>query len=397
MLLPNYLVSVVIPTHNRSQYAIFCIKSLLDIQSEQLQIVVHDTSNDKGELSAWATAQTDTRLVYVHWPERLSMTENHERAVALAQGEYVCLIGDDDSVSQRIIDVAQGAKSRGITLLTPKIKASYFWPDFKTRVFGNAHAGKAYLAKFNGTLATQDAHLNLQQALQQACQGTDTLPKLYHGLVHRTVLAQTKAKHGALFFGTSPDMSIAIGLATQGGQFHTLDFPFTIPGGAGGSNTGRSATGSHKGKLENDPHMLPFKNLNWPAVLPRFFSVETVWAHAAWETLNSTNNTNWLDQFNLARLYALCLIFHFDYRASTLAAWKAAKKAGYKKVTGYHLGYQLVVLAAGLVKSKFVRLLNPTPSNGKEIVAVVGNVQDARVKLDNRLSEIIKNNPIFGP
>ncbi|MHC5879375.1 hypothetical protein ACYT69_10660, partial [Streptococcus pyogenes] len=65
-----------------------------------------------------------------------------------------------------------------------------------------------------------------------------------------------------------------------------VDLPFTMPGASGGSNTGRSAVNKHKGDLSKDAHMRPFKDLQWPAVLPRFFSVETVWAHAAWETLN---------------------------------------------------------------------------------------------------------------
>lgn len=89
----QYLVSIVVPTHNRSKYAIPCVKSLLEIKSERLQVVVHDTSNDDCQLAAWAADQADSRLVYVHWKSRLSMTENHERAMQLAEGEYVCQIG----------------------------------------------------------------------------------------------------------------------------------------------------------------------------------------------------------------------------------------------------------------------------------------------------------------
>ena len=144
----NYLVSIVVPTHNRSKYAISCIESLLEIPSQEVQVVVHDTSNDACDLARWAQAQEDHRLVYVHWQSRLSMTENHERAIALATGEYVCLIGDDDTVSNHIIEFARYAKDHSIAMLTPKVRAAYYWPDFRTKFYGAAHAGRIYLEHF---------------------------------------------------------------------------------------------------------------------------------------------------------------------------------------------------------------------------------------------------------
>ncbi|MBI6660525.1 glycosyltransferase, partial [Pseudomonas carnis] len=138
----DYLVSIVIATHNRSKYAIPCIESLLSIGSSEIQVVVHDTSNDVCELAAWAGQSADSRLIYVHWADRLSMTENHERALKLATGEYICLIGDDDTVSSYIIDIANYAKKQNIKMLTPKVKAAYYWPDFRTKNYGAAHAGR---------------------------------------------------------------------------------------------------------------------------------------------------------------------------------------------------------------------------------------------------------------
>lgn len=383
----NYLVSVVVPTHNRSQYAIACIQSLLEIHSQQLQLVVHDTSTDECRLAQWAATQSDPRLRYVHWRERLSMTENHERALALAEGEYICLIGDDDSVSGRIVQVAAFARREGIACLTPRVKAMYSWPDFRTRIYGDAHAGKVYLEAFDGELQKFEAATSLTATLAMACQGTDELPKLYHGLVRRDLLEALRVRQGRVFFGASPDMSAAVGLALLCKQHYVIDLPFTLPGASSGSNTGRSAVNKHKGDLETDPHMRPFKDLQWPEVLPRFFSVETVWAHAAWETLRLTEADVWLERFNLRRLYALCLFNHRDYRQATFTAVRAARAQGIPGLSAAALTVEYLSCAWRFVWSKAKRLIRPGPSNGREVLAVVEDVCLARRALDQRLAE----------
>lgn len=382
----NYLVTVVVPSHNRSKYAIPCIKGLLQIPSQRLQVVVHDTSNDECLLAQWAVTQTDSRLRYVHYSERLSMTENHERAVALAEGEYVCLIGDDDCVSARILQVADFARQQGIGCLTPRVKAVYSWPDFHTRILGAAHAGKVYLDSFDGALQVLDTTGELAATLAAACQGTDRLPKLYHGLVRRELLDTLRVRQGRVFFGTSPDISAAVGLALLCDEYHLIDLPFILPGASSGSNTGRSAINKHKGDLEKDVHMQPFKNLQWPELLPRFFSVETVWAHAAWETLRLTEADEWLAVFNLRRLYALCLINHWDYRQATFAAVNAARAQGVRGLSKAALTVECFGCAWRLVLSKAKRLLRPSASNGREVLAVVEDVYLARQALDERLA-----------
>lgn len=379
------LLSIVIPTHNRSRYAIPCVQSLLGIASNVLQVVVHDTSDDGCELASWVKSVSDPRLKYVHWSERLSMTENHEKAVALADGEYICLIGDDDSVSSWLVDLAAFARDNGIDRITPRSKAMYLWPDFRSTYYGDAHAGRVYLEKFSGALAMQDSVEALSRSLSEACQGVDVLPKLYHGLVHRSLLDRLRRENGKIFFGTSPDVSAAVALALLGGEHHFIDLPLTLPGSAGGSNSGRSALKTHKGDIKTDPHMTPFKNINWPDILPNFFSVETVWAHAGWETIRNTEKDNLLNGFNLGRLYALCLIRHFDYRAEILAAIRSARASRYPNSALWPLTVQVLRVSLSLVAAKLKRLTNPSASGGREIVAVVDDVRAAREALDNRL------------
>ncbi|MGV0055312.1 glycosyltransferase family 2 protein [Stutzerimonas sp. 381-2] len=382
----EFLVTVVVPTHNRSKYAISCIKSVLEIASEQLQIAVHDTSDDEGLLREWAEKQTDPRLKYVHWKERLSMTDNHERALDLADGLYVCLIGDDDTVSSKIIDAAIYAESKGLTVLSPIIKASYYWPDFRSRFYGDAHAGRIYVEPFDARIQSFSVANHLHRALLLACQGTEFLPRLYHGLVLRQTLNELQRSYGKVFFGTSPDVSAALLLSLKGGTYHVVDYPFTMPGGAGGSNSGRSASGQHKGNLNEDAHIKPFRNLVWPDVIPKFFSVETVWAQAAWDTLLNTQNDALLEEFNLARLYVLCLFRHPAYWRLTTSSWKRARKSEHPKAQVNNFIKECFQFILERTRALALRFKDPSPRNGKRVLAVVEDVQLARKELDDYLS-----------
>ena len=389
----QYLVSVVVPTHNRSKYAISCVKSLLEIQSDALQVVVHDTSDDACELAQWAAGQTDQRLVYVHLKSRLSMTENHERAVALATGEFVCLIGDDDSVSNRIMEFAQYAKDHSITMLTPKVRATYYWPDFRSKFYGSAHAGKIYLEPFDATVTEWDVCERLEKALHNACQGTDALPKLYHGLVSNQLLFKLREANGRVFFGTSPDMSASVALSLLSGRYSLVDFPFTLPGGAGGSNSGRSAAGKHKGNLKDDPHLAPFKNLVWPDFIPRFFSVETVWAHAAWQTLEHAAAGE-KRQLNFAHLYALCFFHHRDYARTTWSAWRAASAEKFEGVGPAAMIRAYLSVMGNYALSRAKRLMKPGANYGREVVGTVDDVQLAKNALDSNLVSKVGNGTV---
>lgn len=383
----SYLLSILVPTHNRSVYAISCVKSLLNIDSELIQIVVHDTSNDDLALKLWAENVKDERLTYIHFNHRLSMTENHEAVINYANGLYTIIIGDDDSVSSKVVDIAELAKSKNIDILVPKIKAVYSWPDFKTKFFGLAHAGKLYLDKYNSELILKNSEHALNNMLEKACQGTDGMPKLYHGMVRTTLIHELKSKNSNVFFGVSPDVSASISLALIAKNFWEVDYPFTLPGASGGSNTGRSALNKHKGDLESDEHIKPFTGLEWPKQIPEFFSVETVWSQAAWVTILNQKETDpkLLNKFNLNKLYALCFLKHWHYYKFTKDAFNNSKSLGFN-VSLTSIFYYLVSGILDVFFSKFKRLLNPLPSGGKKVLGTFETVEEAVIALDKSLS-----------
>jgi len=389
MSTPQYLLTIVMASHNRSNYAMAAIRSVLAISDPHLQLVVHDSSDGR-ELQEFSGAISDSRLLYRHAGQRVSMTENHNLAMNLAEGKYVCLIGDDDSVSHEIMEFVRWADRNHIEAVTPRVLFTYSWPDFATRLFGTSHAGKLYMAAYSAHKQMLDSREALATSLAGACQGTDNLPKLYHGIALRKIFTDAKRDAGDYLFGVSPDVSAAITIAHYARGFLSIDYPLTIPGASGNSNTGRSALNRHKGNLEDDPHIKPYRDLVWPPLIPHFFSVETVWAQAALATLAAHKMDDEIHQFGFIKLYALCLSKHWEYRNKTIKSFNALlTQRKLNRISGW---LQLGIAVAGvwMVRINYLvkRLFRPTASAGKDVVADLADIEAATRAVRDRLNHI---------
>jgi len=385
------LISVAMPTHNRARYAIHAIQSVLSQGDERLELVVSDTSTD-GELQRWIgehPAGRDPRLNYFRPAQRLDMTGNHNAAIAACNGEFLCLIGDDDTIAGSLLEAAEWAREHDIDMIAPNVVANYVWPDFRSRYFGSGHASRLYFARQMGGARfcnTQDA---LDLALREAAQGTDGLPKLYHGLVRRTLMELVRERSRAYFHGSSPDVSGSLGLAVCGKRFLIVDFPLSIPGASSGSNTGRSAMNTHKGQLTAESQTSSFAQVGWSVGVPRFFSVETVWAHAALSTL-SFLEPGLVRRFNFARLLAACRLRHPEYaREIELAMTEAAAIQGLSPtLLGNIVAQECKALQVQRIKHVVKRVLRPTASGGRPFVGGLDTVKAAPPALAARLAAI---------
>lgn len=390
------LLTVVMPTHNRAQYAQSAIKSILSIESELLQLVVHDTSESHELEEFVAKSIDDTRLKYIYCAQRLTMTENHNAAMHAAEGEYVCLIGDDDTIMPEAINAVSWAKQRNIDALTPVVVANYAWPDFRSRIFGMRHAGRVYIRKKFGFAVRRSAQDSLKRSLNTAAQGTDGLPKIYHGFVRRSVMEDIRAKSGAYFHGSSPDISGAISLALTLSSFVEIDYPLTLPGASGKSNTGRSAINTHKGALANDAQTAEFVSSGWPKEVPRFFSVETVWAHAAIETICRLQIAS-LQNFNFIRLYGLCWLRHKEFRRETLEAFNNGEwlKWQHAEFSKFALPRTILGLATTMAIRLAKRAIVPTAAGRRNYISGIETIADAQYALTVYLNSSDTKLPIL--
>ncbi len=316
------LLSVVIPTRNRMGTLVHSIACVLD-SGDDLEVVVHDTSDDAG---AWADVETrfagEPRLRYAYTAPPQSFAATFDKAVSLARGRFVTLIGDDDGVLPQLLECTRMIEEAGWEALTPSTPAAYNWPDFRHLYYGDADAGRLSVRPFTGSWEQIDVALELDRTARGGFQEFGRLPRIYYGVVRRDLLDLVNGRAGARFVGTSPDISGAVGLATVVTKLVRLDYPVFLPGSSANSGAGRSGMKAHVGSLSETPQTAAFAS-TWPSEVPAFYAVQTVWAQAALATLDALDEQGVKAHFGMARLHAQALVHNHSHRATILSSLRS--------------------------------------------------------------------------
>jgi glycosyltransferase involved in cell wall biosynthesis len=313
------ILSVIVPTHNRSHYALPTIEALLRL-SDEIEIVVSDTSPEDRISPRLPEFEGVERVRYTRPPTDISVVDNFNIALGAASGDYVIFIGDDDLVSSHAVSLAYWAKSRQVDSLCFSFPISYYWPDFKHQLRGDFYSASVRAASFAGTIAPLDAASSLRAAAAQLGVGVLDMPRAYAGMMSMALARRIADKYGALFGGVSPDIYSAALIAFESTNCQRADFPIVIPGNSGASTAGQSANGGHRGKLRDNAHIGAFRDLVWDDRIPEFYSVPTVWSFSLVKALEKLDKVSLA---NFGRLYIRCLVFQRTYRSETLAAIRA--------------------------------------------------------------------------
>ena len=88
--------SVLLPTRNGGKYIGDCIRSILDQDYEDLELVVSDNANTDNTSEVIASFSGDPRLKVVRTDAPVSVIDNWNNALNASSGDYILMIGDDD-------------------------------------------------------------------------------------------------------------------------------------------------------------------------------------------------------------------------------------------------------------------------------------------------------------
>ena len=318
------LLSVIVPTHNRQQYAISAIRALLD-GFPDIEVVVSDTSDDASLLTKLDEPQVCGRFVYERPRHARNIVANYEHGYRHASGEYLVFLGDDDGVGPHVTAVAQWAKQEGIEAISCSLPASYGWPDFRSAVFGSGYAATLSIRDFSGACRPLDTIATLRAAAKNLGGGPMDMPRAYLGMLSRALADRIVSRYGSLFGGISPDIYSASLIAVESTKTVLLDYPFVLPGSSGASGSGLGASRRHIGGLWSTPHIASFPGLQWHSFVPEFYSVGTVWSFTLVRALEVIDRPDLAPDF--PRLYVKSLLLHPQYWREVLAAghsWLAA-------------------------------------------------------------------------
>ena len=312
------LLSIIIPTHERSKYLIPTVKSLLSIPYD-IEIVVSDSSQYDHISAAIAVFADSHRVKIIRPGTSISVVDNFNIALKASSGKFVAFIGDDDFVSDQIYQVAVWAKKNNVDAIKFTTPVLYYWPDFLHQRLGTSLAGSLHIKRFDGSIRAINPTESALAALDNFGGGVLQMPRAYCGLIARKLVQRIDHKYGALFGGVSPDIYSSYLISFESSRSVCIDYPVIIPGSSGQSTAGLSANGKHIGLLRDNPHIKPFKSLIWDSKIPEFYSVPTVWSFSLLQAVNVTGA--FADKVNFLRLYLKCFVFYPQYRDYTSKAF----------------------------------------------------------------------------
>jgi biofilm PGA synthesis N-glycosyltransferase PgaC len=97
----NPLISVIIPAHNEEEIIEFTIRSVLEQNLHNLQIiVVDDGSSDKTNQICRRLAEREPRLSILHNDQRVGKFSGQNLALNFCRGEYVIILDSDSSLQR---------------------------------------------------------------------------------------------------------------------------------------------------------------------------------------------------------------------------------------------------------------------------------------------------------
>ncbi len=275
-------LSIIIPTKNRQNCAVKCIRTLLGFPGEGYEVVVQDNSDDASLKEMLGDMLNNKKLKYSYHAGCLSFCDNFEKAVDLSSGDYLIMIGDDDCVFPAIVELTNIIREKGIDSVVYCTETTYMWPNAVQSNYGKLVVRKQrdYLKILNTSSALPAMKKKGNYDYQQYA-----FPKIYHGVVSREKLDMVRAKTGHFFGGLTPDIYSAVALSFFIDRILYIDTPFSLPGTSAKSGSADSLTGRHTGEMKNAPHLRGHDSYDWDADIPYLYSVDTIWAETAFKAV----------------------------------------------------------------------------------------------------------------
>lgn len=241
------LFSICVPTRNRPETLFHCLKTLLDQDINEIEIIVSDNSDEEESIETREVIhKLKSEKICYHRPEKvLSMTENFEYSLEKTSGEYILFMGDDDGLIVNSLRYAANLVKEYKPEILKCPGAIYYWPGSRLR------EDSCIFYPY----ARPHLWLNGEVSLQQVGSfqiNYYVLPMIYYAFVKRSLIERVKAVSGS-FFGECihPDIYSGILLAHYHTDYMISSRPFTIAGLSSKSNGANSLMAGNN-KINNE-------------------------------------------------------------------------------------------------------------------------------------------------
>jgi hypothetical protein len=232
--------SIVIPTRNRPSFARLAVESAIEGTGADVQIIVADNGD-----RPVVFGPLPPRVVLLR-PERrvLAMSDNWERGLAAATGEWLVYMGDKHRLVPGAIDALLKLTSgtQAVTYYRPMLQQSLDAHQVDDLLEMRSAPGKLY----DFDMPFRSRVLPGERILREwflAPGYRPDLPMFYNTLVHRDVVQLVVRQFGRFFDSVSPDVSSSLVFGSQLESYRETSLPAVVQHWPN-SDFGRWSTGA---------------------------------------------------------------------------------------------------------------------------------------------------------
>ena len=361
-------LSIVIPTRNRQPYCIAAIEDILSYGYPRLELCIHDNSDDEEIARHIAGRKKDRRLKYKRLAGRINFVDNCNRAMEMASGKYVCMLGDDDTILPDMFDTLEWMEREGVDSVSINRQIDYYWPG----AWRGEEKGILFMPPLSGVRSRVDARLRVERLFRDGIVHymKYQLPRLYHGIVLREHMEEIRRRTGHYFGGLTPDLYSTVALSGVVSNHYVADRPMTISGACAKSATSMGSKKQDKGELHTTPYLFQKEDYAWDPAIPAYNSPSTLWAEAALKAAGEMGFSGLREAFGFPRFAAYVLITDRDIAGLVVKKLRDCLPPATKDRMATVFA-TAVALCALLGKKVWIRLREKF-SRGEDIVRVEG-------------------------
>ena len=229
------LLTVAIPTRNRSEYLPYALESCRNQFSMRFQYLVIDNCSTDDTAHVCQKYIHDPRFKYIRYDEIGNINEQFSRCLEHSDGDWLCIIGDDDCIFPDLTEVFEKSAAMAAELDLKSLSWDapiYRWPNFSDqesnclKYMGLNHRGD-FDADHVIVRPREFATRAIFTSLKYLYQG----PGVYHKACRKQVLTDLCSRFSTSeIFYHSADISVAAHLWLNEARTLHLRQPLTISG-----------------------------------------------------------------------------------------------------------------------------------------------------------------------
>ena len=118
----GYKISIIIPVYNAEKTIERCLKSILNQNTENVEIiVVNDGSTDNSE-NIILEIQKNSSIIKYYYKDNSGVADTRNYGIEKASGDYIAFVDSDDYISSNYIETISPFIDKGIEIIKYKLK-----------------------------------------------------------------------------------------------------------------------------------------------------------------------------------------------------------------------------------------------------------------------------------